>query len=260
MNLRIVTILITLLTAKASALTNLIVNGDFTSTLTPWVGTAGVFGGKAVINTGSLTQTFATKPGVAYYLSFDLVNTSTSSVAVIATPTGGADQLLNLQIPQGGIHKSAVFTATSDSVDLSFTSTEVNPFPQQTLDNVRVIEITANALAGKYTGIISEKTQLLDHPLTNTVARKVTAIIDASSKLYLLDGASVLYSGVVFPDKTFEIAAKGKIRTGNAILKGRRLTFSFADTTQFTDEGANTLDLTITTTVVITKTGKLPAQ
>jgi hypothetical protein len=123
-----------------------------------------------------------------------------------------------------------------------------------------VIEITANALAGKYTGILSEKTQLLDHPLTNTVARKVTAIIDAGNKLYLLDGSSVLYTGVIFPDKTYEIAAKGKIRTGNAILKGKRLTFSFTETTQFTDEGANTLDLTITTSVVITKTGKLPTQ
>lgn len=243
---------------------NLVQNGNFNGGLPPWIAASGgpsVSGGVCLLNNASIRQVFPTTVGHLYYFSYnsDVSPPFTSITFSVAPGAGGANYITGSPTT-GNSKTTAVFGASTDSAAVTFAGTNNSGgfAAPAWVDNVVVIDLTTSALVSKYNATITEIGSLSDHPLTNKVTHKAHAIIDGTSDFYLLDVGGKVYAGTMLPDGSYSIRANGIVRTGNAVIKGARIEFSFSDPFTSNDDAGSPVTGTTTTSVVLTKAGKLP--
>jgi hypothetical protein len=245
--------LLFVLAASAAALPNLLGNGDFATpgVLAPWTAASGsptVAAGVCTLDNAAIRQTVATTAGGRYYLALD--TTGLATVSFTAAPAAGGGPDASGAATFGT--RSVVFTASSASTTLTLTGTSIGFAP--TVDNVVLVELGTNPHTGKYTGTVTETSALDGVALSNTASRRVRAAVDADGRLYVLDGAGVVWAGMLFSDATFVLRAQGTVHRGTATVKGRRIEFTFAGVLPGAlDEGGNVVSGTLSTKVVLNR-------
>jgi hypothetical protein len=191
---------------------NFISDGDFSGGVGPWTitggasivqsapgspGVAGVVFTGTTGTGGAVTQTFATIPGDAYRLNFDLGETNgvlTGSlytfrpyVSILVTIQGANGGMLvttvfNPQNPSSNIYEThtAMFIATSTQTTLAFTDTS-NPAAGASpiLENVSVAPVAAFSYPGTYHGSFRLVRTVAGTDATTTLSYSVVAHINS---------------------------------------------------------------------------------
>jgi len=219
---------------------NLLVNGDFeTGQLTPWIGgtvSADPSGGVFATTAGTLTQTVATTAGKRYFVSADILLTGgfpgNASIAAKPSAGGAADGTRTVNSVIGTadfIHASLLFTASSASTDIALSIVPLPGFATSiTVDDATMFEVTASKLTGKYSGNNVITLSLTNPDLTNKVSRKVSAVITEENRIYILDGAQAIFSGVILNEGPFDLSSVFNLQAaGTAKIRGKRIELEF---------------------------------
>lgn len=245
--------LLVVLVADAAALTSLLGNGDFATAgvLAPWTAVSGsptVAGGFCTLDNATIRQTVTTTVGGRYYLSLDALGLGTLSFS--AGPAGGGAPDASGPLTFGT--RSVIFTASAASTAVTVTGSSIGFAPS--VDNVVLVELGANPLTGRYAGTVTETSALEGVALSNTASRRVRAAVDEDGRLFVLDGAGVVWAGMLFSDATFLLRAQGAVHRGTATVKGRRVELTFSGALPGAqDEGGNAVNGTLTTRIVLTR-------